>query len=647
MTKDKNSDVSPVKKLKKENDIVPRKQSSIFNQSPMPKNINKINPQSKEVNVTEDVKKPQQQNSYNLEQGKKNEVDNKEANLYIKSITPVKNPENFTIEVLKLADTMGNKKSNFKVESKENISKNNNVKGNLNKKTNGKIDMDKILHNIKEINKNTENKLTRNTKKITSKISKHENDITNKNNIPFYTFTKECQIYADLISPKTLIKIENYNNYGKRDLEKEPYYVGMMNNEMAFKVKIKDGEFFLRKVEIQCEDIFFISTLINNQLKHYLILKTTRNNLYYIKNYCFHTIQELIRFHLEQRVPIKEGVFLYSWIDTFLWQKQHNQIRLLRKIGGNSFSQVFLGIIEGGTFGQTLKVAVKLFSSTKDKLTSKQKCQFISDANIMINLKSKYIIKLICVCIQKEPLMAILEYASKGPLLKKLKTKNVTDYQKHTYCLHIALGIKYLHENNILHRDIAARNVLICDGDIAKLSDLGFVFHSSKKTKKNKKNFSLRWTAPETLKKGDYTLESEAWSYGIFMVEVFNNGEKPYLHIKNWKELADIILKGESKQNLNTKELPSDLHSIFEKCLDFSVKVRPSFDLIVSEIKIQKRTIKEIVIDWFNHLYCKFIGPLKKNNFSYEEALFKRRIDEHMANDKFDNSKDISMVSTY
>uniref|UniRef100_A0A0K0DX52 Non-specific protein-tyrosine kinase n=1 Tax=Strongyloides stercoralis TaxID=6248 RepID=A0A0K0DX52_STRER len=545
---------------------------------------------------------------------------------------------------------------NQQIQEEKNIEKKVNVKENIENKTSAKLSNDKIEKNnditktincTEKIQQNINNKHFGIKDNIVNKINnKIEN--TNKENgfLPFYTFTNSCRIYADMISPKSLIKIDNYNNYGKKDLNKEPYYVGVMNSTIANKIQIEEDEFFLRKVEFKCESIYFISIYYNSRLRHYLILRTTKENLFYIKKYCFHTVQELIRFHLEQRVPIKNDVFLYSWITTFSWHRQHNEIQLIRKIGSNAFSQIFIGNLEGGSFGKILNVAVKIFTSSKEKLNSKQKSQFISDANVIINLKSKYIIKLIGICIRKEPFVAILEYASKGSLLKLLKRMEVTEKQKHNYCLHIACAIKYLHDNFILHRNISTKSVLVGGDDIAKLYDLGFVFHSSNKDKKKKKKFSLRWTAPETIENGEYTFKSESWSYGIFISEVYNDGEKPFSSIKNWKVLVSLILKNKAKDNLNIKKLPDDLNNILSMCLNLISKNRPNFDEIIKLIEVGKIPLQEVVKNWITNFYNKYFVFSNRNQSLYSKDLYRKKIYESLANNSIENNNEISMINS-
>ncbi|CEF65435.1 Tyrosine-protein kinase Fps85D [Strongyloides ratti] len=644
-----------------------KKESQFKNQQILESNNNKMNPLINETNLIDFSLQTEKKNYINLkdketkkEKKKSSEKmnnDSKIKNIEKEAILPLDNTQSLMLRKtipVSIAKTPVSSlevliSDNSKVYKKESFKK--------------KLDMEKCMKTSEDIQKCVTNQIKKNdcltkviynTEKLHQNIkNKHfginknilnmTNNDKNNNYIPFYTFTNKCRIYADMISPKTLIKIDNYNNYGKKDLNNEPYYVGVMSSKTADKIKIEEDEFFLRKVEFKCESIFFISIFYNNRLRHHLILKTAKENLFYIKKYCFQTVQELIRFHLEQRVPIKNDILLHSWVTTFSWHRQHNEIQLIKKIASSSFSQIFIGNLEEGSFGKILQVVIKIFTCSKEKLSLKQKNQFISDANIIINLKSKYLIQLIGVCIQKEPFVAILEYASKGSLSKLLTRNEVTEQQKHNYCLHVAYALKYLHDNLIMHRNIAAKNVLIGGNNIAKLSNLGFVFQSSSKDKK-KENL-LRWTSPETIKNGTYTFESESWSYGIFISEVYNDGEKPFLRIHDWKNLVSIITNNKAKDNLIIRKLPDDLNNVLIACLNLSPNARPDFDEIISMIEVKKMTIHKGIINWTKKLYNQFFVSLSKNQLFNNKALYKKRIYESISNSKIESNSELSVKS--
>uniref|UniRef100_A0A0N4Z0A6 Non-specific protein-tyrosine kinase n=1 Tax=Parastrongyloides trichosuri TaxID=131310 RepID=A0A0N4Z0A6_PARTI len=450
------------------------------------------------------------------------------------------------------------------------------------------------------------------------------------NKEPYYIFEKEYAKFVDIITPKKLIKIDNYNNYGKRDLNKEPYYVGIMDYCMASHVKIKDGQFFVRRVDFYDESVYIITTFFNFVLRHYLIMRTTKEGMYYIKNYCFNSVQELIRFHLEQKVPIKNGIFLYEWTDSCRWQLSHNQIQLIKRISSCSSGHVFIGTIAGGTFGEMCKVAAKVFHFNNPKTIERDKNRFVADAGVLINMNSKYIVNLLGIIIQNEPFVAIFEYMPKGTLHKRLQMQDdevLTPYQKRLYCKHVALGLNFLHKNSILHQDICSKNVYIGKDGIAKLSNLGFSCGFYSCATKSRR-ISIRWMPPETLQDGKYDKLSESWCYGVFVYEVYSNGKKPYHEENKWKDLAKKIITGRIKFCNDMIDPPEDMRTIAIACGELNGSDRPSMNTIISMINIEKQSLYEKFCLPIVRKYNAFIKQMQKVPESYENTLFKMRADE-------------------
>ena len=92
---------------------------------------------------------------------------------------------------------------------------------------------------------------------------------------------------------------------------------------------------------------------------------------------------------------------------------------------------------------------------------------------------------------------------------------------------HICDAMSYLEEKGIVHRDLAASNVLISADDIAKVSDFGL---AKKILDENKTGVKVRikWAAPEAIKEKLYSNKSDMWSFGVLLWEIFSYGRVPY-----------------------------------------------------------------------------------------------------------------------
>lgn len=85
-----------------------------------------------------------------------------------------------------------------------------------------------------------------------------------------------------------------------------------------------------------------------------------------------------------------------------------------------------------------------------------------------------------------------------------------------------ALGIKVLHEKNIIHRDIKSDNILCnTDGDI-RITDLGasVLLHKAQSHRSTRAIGTNNWMAPEIVKGLAYEKEVDIWSFGAFLYEL-------------------------------------------------------------------------------------------------------------------------------
>ena len=94
--------------------------------------------------------------------------------------------------------------------------------------------------------------------------------------------------------------------------------------------------------------------------------------------------------------------------------------------------------------------------------------------------------------------------------------------------------MEFLSDKNIYHGDLAARNILLTENYVAKVSDFGLskrLYHRVH-TAYNKDDMDLRlpmkWIALETLQNLETSPKSDIWSYGILLWEMFELGKEPY-----------------------------------------------------------------------------------------------------------------------
>ncbi|XP_055328911.1 fibroblast growth factor receptor 1-A-like [Paramacrobiotus metropolitanus] len=114
---------------------------------------------------------------------------------------------------------------------------------------------------------------------------------------------------------------------------------------------------------------------------------------------------------------------------------------------------------------------------------------------------------------------------------------------------HISQGVAYLHSRSIIHRDLSANNVMICNGHVAKIAGFGM----AKQTRRyvaldTQETLCDRWMAPESITDRTFSAESDMWTLGVLMWELFSLSCLPYEELvenpyPNWPTLLQNGLR--------------------------------------------------------------------------------------------------------
>lgn len=184
---------------------------------------------------------------------------------------------------------------------------------------------------------------------------------------------------------------------------------------------------------------------------------------------------------------------------------------------------------------------------------------------------------------------AIMQFYPLGNLSNYLKNSKIGIEERSKVLVQILQGIAYLHQNKVVHRDIKPGNILVVnrpgEGIIPKITDFGL-----SKLAEIKDDYSqfqnsfaggtVQYSSPEQLKGLPLKFNTDLWSFGIIIFEVFTGktlfeGEG-YGQGSAGKqgEIMQQIFKKDIREDLKT--LPEDWQYIAQLCLLRDQDKRPA-----------------------------------------------------------------------
>lgn len=132
----------------------------------------------------------------------------------------------------------------------------------------------------------------------------------------------------------------------------------------------------------------------------------------------------------------------------------------------------------------------------------------------------------------------------------------------------------------IVHADIAARNILLDQTMVCKLADFGMsrkLDSSQVYIKEGQEPLPWRWMAPESLQLMKFNEKTDVWMFGILIWEIFSFGEVPFGGFTWSSEFTGMLQRG--LQPELPKSIHQDMATLLKSCWSIDCDERPTFTL--------------------------------------------------------------------
>nr|XP_033779019.1 high affinity nerve growth factor receptor isoform X2 [Geotrypetes seraphini] len=258
---------------------------------------------------------------------------------------------------------------------------------------------------------------------------------------------------------------------------------------------------------------------------------------------------------------------------------KRRDIVLKWELGEGAFGKVFLAECYNLTSDQDkMLVAVKALKEASETA----RLDFQREAELLTVLQHEHIVKFFGVCTDGEPLIMVFEYMKHGDLNRFLRSHGpdarildngngqsfgqLSLSQMLQIATQIASGMVYLASLHFVHRDLATRNCLVGNNLVVKIGDFGMsrdIYSTDYYRVGGRTMLPIRWMPPESILYRKFTTESDIWSFGVVLWEIFTYGKQPWYQLSN-TEAIECITQGRELERPRT--CPSEVYDIMQGC---------------------------------------------------------------------------------
>ncbi|GAB2291210.1 hypothetical protein Dimus_025469 [Dionaea muscipula] len=250
-------------------------------------------------------------------------------------------------------------------------------------------------------------------------------------------------------------------------------------------------------------------------------------------------------------------------------------------LGQGSFGKVYKAISSEGFF-----FAVKEVSLLEQGTQGRQSVlQLEQEIDLLSQFEHENIVRYLGTDKDDSKLYIFLELVTQGSLVSLYQTYHLRDSQVSAYTRQILLGLKYLHDRSVVHRDVKCANILVATDGTVKLADFGLAKATKLNDLKSCKGTAF-WMAPEVVhqKNHGYGLPADIWSLGCTVLEMLTC-HVPYHPLEFMQALYRI---GMGEPPPVPFSLSRDARNFILQCLQVNPNDRPTAAQLLDHLFVKR-----------------------------------------------------------
>lgn len=261
---------------------------------------------------------------------------------------------------------------------------------------------------------------------------------------------------------------------------------------------------------------------------------------------------------------------------TDVWELDANLLKFENKVASGTFGDLYKGTY------CSQEVAIKVLKP--ERIDSDMLREFSQEVFIMRKIRHKNVVQFIGACTEPTKLCIVTEFMARGSIYNFLHKQNGSF--KLPLLLKMAIdiskGMSYLHQNNIIHRDLKTANLLMDEHEVVKVADFGVARVQTQSGVMTAETGTYRWMAPEVIEHKPYDHKADVFSFGIVLWELLT-GEVPYSCLTPLQAAVGVVQQG--LRPTIPKQTHPKLTELLDSCWQQNPASRPDFTEILDKLK--------------------------------------------------------------